>query len=331
MRGEDFAIGGGKRVPLQRSYLFRRMVRLSGGMAALPEAVRLRHTHFLRTAQSQDGGFRGRLGGSDAYYTSFGLRALAMLGQLDSAVAESAASMLRTLSVDRLLPADLVSTVFSSSIIELIAGEPVFGAATEAWKQQVIVSLEELRCEDGGYAKGPRGVAGSVYQTFLTLVCFQLLDYGVAQPERVIQFVENQRAELGGFREIRVAKRAGTNPTAAAIGSLQILGALTDETVDETAVFLAGMQGSEGGLVANSRIPVADVLSTFTGLMTLADLNRLDTIDAGSALRFVEQLQNQEGGFRAAAWDTVCDVEYTFYGLGCLALLALDDSVGNVA
>ncbi len=283
----------------------------------------MRHTRFLRAAQRPDGGFGGRLGASDPYYTSFGLRALAMLGQLDSEVAAPAATLLRTQSVEHALPADLTSIVFSTAIIEAITGQPIFGDGTEPWKQQVISHLQQLRCEDGGYAKGPGGAAGSVYQTFLTLTCFELLDHAIAQPEQIVGFIESQRAEGGGFREIRVAKRAGTNPTAAAIGSLLILDALTTETIEQTAAFLARMQGSEGGQLANSRVPIADVLSTFTGLMTLADLDRLDAIALGPARRFVEQLQDPEGGFRAAAWDTECDVEYTFYGLGCLAILAV--------
>ena len=76
------------------------------------------------------------------------------------------------------------------------------------------------------------------------------------------------------------------------------------------------------GWIANTRIPIADLLSTFTGLLTLFDLNAPDAIQLPPARRFVESLAQPAGGFFAAAWDTAADVEYTFYGLGSLALLA---------
>jgi geranylgeranyl transferase type-2 subunit beta len=103
---------------------------------------------------------------------------------------------------------------------------------------------------------------------------------------------------------------------------------LDDETRNSTIEFLAEMQNEEGGLLANSRIPLADVLSTFTGMWTLADLGGLDEIDRSAALQFVQSLDQPSGGFVAAMWDSVCDVEYTFYGLGAMALLSQDSSGG---
>ncbi|MEZ6104587.1 MAG: hypothetical protein R3B96_00350 [Pirellulaceae bacterium] len=81
-------------------------------------------------------------------------------------------------------------------------------------------------------------------------------------------------------------------------------------------------QSDEGGLTANTRIPIADVLSTFTGLVTLTDLGARDEVDLAAIARFVAELESPDGGFRAALWDDRYDVEYSFYGLGTLALLA---------
>jgi geranylgeranyl transferase type-2 subunit beta len=82
------------------------------------------------------------------------------------------------------------------------------------------------------------------------------------------------------------------------------------------------MQTAEGGLRANARIPVADLLSTFTGLVALAALDSPAAVDRAAARRFVLALQQPAGGFHAGAWDQVADVEYTFYGLGAMALLS---------
>jgi len=113
-----------------------------------------------------------------------------------------------------------------------------------------------------------------------------------------------------------------TNPTAAAIGSLRILDALGDDIRESTIDFLFEMQTDEGGLRANTRIPIADLLSTFTGTLTLMDLGGADEIDIGAALRFAQSLEQDQGGFHGAIWDAAADVEYSFYGLGCLALLS---------
>jgi geranylgeranyl transferase type-2 subunit beta len=66
---------------------------------------------------------------------------------------------------------------------------------------------------------------------------------------------------------------------------------------------------------------VADLLSTFTGLVALADLDALSTVDTAMAVRFVRSLEQPGGGFCAGPFDSTPDVEYTFYGLGSLALL----------
>ena len=65
---------------------------------------------------------------------------------------------------------------------------------------------------------------------------------------------------------------------------------------------------------------MGDLLSTFSGLAALADLDALDAIDLEAARRFALSLACPGGGFRAGAWDDQPDVEYTFYGLGTIAL-----------
>jgi geranylgeranyl transferase type-2 subunit beta len=103
---------------------------------------------------------------------------------------------------------------------------------------------------------------------------------------------------------------------------LKVLTAVDTELTADTIRFLAGMQADEGGFRANTRIPVADLLSTFTGLLTLTDLNGLSRINTSAIQRYLGQLELDEGGFYGAAWDREVDVEYTFYGLATAALLA---------
>ena len=100
-----------------------------------------------------------------------------------------------------------------------------------------------------------------------------------------------------------------------------MLDEMDDETKELTIDFLFEMQTDEGGLRANTRIPIADLLSSFTGGLTLQDLGGFDEIEVDKFETFVNSLKSPDGGFQAAAWDEAHDVEYTFYGLGCLALI----------
>jgi geranylgeranyl transferase type-2 subunit beta len=303
------------------NYLEDLTLRLAIGIAELPEGVRAPHARYLLASQRDDGGFAGREGGSDLYYTSFALRSLAMLGELYGPPAERAAAFLRGRMAGQESIVDFLSLIYGAALLNSAAGIDIFESADPGWRDAVAAALEKLRREDGGYAKGAEGIASSTYHTFLVLLCQQLIGREPHEAPGIVAFLRSQHCEEGGFREIRASKRAGTNPTAAAIGALRILGALDENTRLDTIDFLAEMQTDEGGLRANTRIPIADLLSTFTGLLTLQDLNGTAEIDLAAVRRYAESMQLEEGGFRGAEWDPAHDVEYTFYGLGTLGLL----------
>ena len=69
------------------SYLANLALRLAAGTEGLSESLRARHAASLAASQRDDGGFAGRKGISDPYYTSFALRGLAMLGELTEEMA----------------------------------------------------------------------------------------------------------------------------------------------------------------------------------------------------------------------------------------------------
>ncbi len=304
-----------------QGYLETLTVRLAAGLAEVNEATRQRHAQFLLAAQQPDGGFAGREGGSDLYYTGFALRAMSVLGELYGEPAQRADEFLRGRLSGRESIVDFLSLIYGAALLEASAGVNVFAQADPGWRDAVAGALENLRRDDGGYSKSAEGRASSTYHTFLVVLCHQLIERATPEPERVVAFLRSQQDDEGGFREIRVQKRAGTNPTAAAVAVLRIFDALDDDTRDATLDFLAEMQTDEGGLRANTRIPVADLLSTFTGLLTLIDLNAAEEVNLPAIERFVNSLERPEGGYHGASLDEGTDVEYTFYGLGCLGLL----------
>ena len=304
------------------NYLENMTLQIATGLGQLPESVRDSHTAYILNAQQPDGGYRGRESGSDLYYTSFALRGLAISGMLHGPSAERAAIFLRDQLDKEIAAVDLIASIYSVKLLQASAGLDVLQEKETAWHDRLVEFLNSCQRPDGGYARGPDNPRSSTYQTFLSLICFELLNASPKDPEATIRFLKSQQRDDGGFVEFAPMRRSGTNPTAAAIGGFKILDQIPDALRTDVAEFLVGMQTSEGGLRANTRIPIADLLSSFTGLFTLVELGEQDRLQLDQLAHFVSQLAENDSGFCAALWDTDKDVEYTFYGLGSLALLA---------
>ena len=309
-------------------YLFLLTARIAAGISRLPPEFCARHAGYLQRTQNADGGFSGREGGSDLYYTGFGLRGLAVLDALTPEICGRAAKFLGSCLNRQTSVIDLFSFLYACLLVQMGGGPDVLVGSADGWEERLVETLETFRTPDGGYAKTPGGRSGSTYHTFLVGLCYQLLGRSLPRAADAGHFIRLRRRDDGGFVEIAPMRRSGTNPTAAAIGVLQMLGdGLTiassrgADILKGTVEFLAAMQSSEGGLQANGRAPLADLLSTFTGLWTLSDLGAANRIDAGGVLRYVQALELPGGGFRGGLWDDQTDVEYTFYGLGCRALI----------
>jgi geranylgeranyl transferase type-2 subunit beta len=305
-------------------YLTRLTTRLIEGIERLPADLRERHTRYLIESQNTDGGFSGREEGSDLYYTGFALRSLAVLQELTPELSAKAAGFLRERMTGSAGVVDFFSLVVSCYLVALGGGPDILANAPADWRERVCATLETFRSPDGGFGKTPGASYGSTFTSFLVALCLQLLERPVLDGERLLRFVQSRRRDDGGYVEIAAMKRSGTNPTAAAIGLLQILGGLDDVAKRGAADFLAALPSPfEGGLRANDRIPAADLLSTFTGGWTLDQLGAADRLDWARVRDYAEECERPIGGFRGGLWDDRTDVEYTFYGLGTLALAAL--------
>lgn len=303
-------------------YLMRLAQRLVTGLSHMDPARRARHQQFIRSKQQRDGGFGGRDGDSDLYYTSFAVRGLAMLGGLTADECASVGGFLKTFDWRKLGVIDLMNWLYSVMAVQAFGGEDLLANAETDWPEQIATKLEAVRTKDGGYAKSTEGAAGSTYHSFLVTLTYELLGQLPPQPKSLIQFIYDRQRDDGGFVEIGPMKNSGTNPTAAAVGVLSVVGGVDDELRSDVSDFLKNTWTAEGGFQANTRIPFPDALSTFTGLLTVQDLKIENLISTRAIERLlVEWLEFPTGGFRAASWDNEADVEYTFYGLGCLALL----------
>jgi geranylgeranyl transferase type-2 subunit beta len=305
-------------------YLVRLANRLSSHLLDLDDDRRLRHREFLLSHQCEDGGFRGREGDSDLYYTAFAVRGLGLLGGLKPAECERLAAYLRQHDWRSLGVIDLMNWLSIALAVQVYGGEDILQGESSkiAWADEMAAMLESVRTADGGYAKSTEGASGSTYHTFLVVLTCELLGRGLPRPREVVQFLYDRQRDDGGFVEIGPMKRSGTNPTAAASATLLLLDGMDEELKTDITEFLREVRSDEGGLQANTRIPFGDSLSTFTGLLTALDLGLDGVVDVDRAHAWLTgQLEFPTGGFRAATWDENADVEYTFYGLGLLALL----------
>jgi geranylgeranyl transferase type-2 subunit beta len=314
-------------------YLPRLTARLADGLLRLPDDFRTRHADFVRRSQEADGGFPGRQGGSDLYYTGFALRCLAVLDALTPDVLARAADFLRSSLAQQTSVVDFFSLLYSCLLVQAGGGPDVLSGAPADWPERVAAALDTFRTADGGYARNAGAASGSTYHTFLVGLCCELLGRDVPRPDEVVRFVLSRRREDGGFAEFAPQRRSGTNSTAAAIGTFQLIGAaIPDDVREGAAELIASRATDEGGLRATSMAPLADLLSTFTGAWTLVELGELDRLEAAEVLRFARALELPGGGFTGVCVpdvakdfgipDEQADVEYTFYGLGACALLS---------
>jgi len=303
-------------------YLFRLADRVSSGLRRLDAECLARHRNFLCSQQTSEGGFRGREGDADLYYSGFAVRALAITGGLEDECRDRVANWLSGFDPLRLNVIDLLSWLYGALVVQAAGGTDLLAATPSDFPDQISACLESLRTSDGGYAKASEGVLGSTYQSFLVALTYELLGRTLPRRNAMVQFLYDRQRDDGGFVEIAPMKRSGTNPTAAAVALLTLLKGLDDDLKDDVIAFLTDVVSDEGGFQANTRIPFADGLSTFTGLLTAQDLGRRDLIPPDQIARWVTTvLEFPTGGFRGASWDQQADVEYTFYGLGILGLL----------
>src|SRR5438094_5798066 len=123
-------------------YLTRLTTRLLAGIERLPDVLRERHTQYLLARQNPDGGFSGREGGSDLYYTGFALRSLAVLQALNPEVCSRAAGFLRQKMTGSAGVVDFFSLVVACHLVPLGGGPDVLADAPLDWRQRVAGTLE---------------------------------------------------------------------------------------------------------------------------------------------------------------------------------------------
>ncbi|MFZ5833228.1 MAG: prenyltransferase/squalene oxidase repeat-containing protein [Planctomycetota bacterium] len=292
--------------------------------AHLPEELRRRTLDYVIAQQRPDGGFAGRQGESDPYYTSFAVRTLAAIGGFDDARAARADGWFSDQLLRGFGPLDCLSLLAIAPILELVLGDECAGGRFDS-ASALAALAGDLARNDGCYAKTARSGPSSTYMTYLMLLAMQSENVPVLEPGKLAACIAARQRDDGGFAELDVIRRSGTNPTAAAVGVLRALDVLTEPQALAAARFLEGMQHG-GGLRAAAVAPTPDLLSTMTALVAQADLKVDCRLDTAALREYVAALEAPGGGFRGGTWDDTPDVEYTFYGTLALGMLEMGDA-----
>ncbi|MFM8932621.1 MAG: prenyltransferase/squalene oxidase repeat-containing protein [Gemmataceae bacterium] len=313
----------------QAGYLFRlnaelgkRLGRLKNRSGKIGIPGLDKHAEYLFTRQLASGGFPDREGEPDLYYTAFGLRGMALLGVLDPERAIRAGGWLAGHLNSQATVVDLHALVESCLLVSLAGAPDPLSSASPDWQNRLADLLQTFRTPDGGYGKVPWATSGSTYHSFLVALTHPLMGRQIPDVPGLLAFLAGRERADGGWVEAPAMRKSGANPTAAALGLRQMLDSPLDPgRLDQTAVFLDSLAGTDGGYRANSSIPLSDTLSSFTVAWSLDQHGLADRIRTTTLAKYLEMVALPEGGFRAGVWDAGEDVEYTFYGLGLSALV----------
>lgn len=271
---------------------------------------------FICRQRNEDGGFKGRDGKSDLYYTVFGLEALLAL---DANVDPSPTNACLRSFVD-LEQLDFVHLCCLARCWADVATriEPADRGASEVGAS-IAFHLQRYRSADGGFNPVPGASNGSAYAAFLALGAYQDCGLRLPDPQGLIGSLQALQTPDGAYTNDSCLKVGSTNATAAAVAILRNLEVPVKPAV---ATWLLERCLPTGGFLAVPRAPVPDLLSTATALHALGGLGCDLSAIKEPCLDFLDSLWTNEGGFHGHWADDFLDCEYTYYGLLALGHLS---------
>ncbi len=260
---------------------------------------------FVAARRAAGGGFRGRGGGADVYFTGFGLALERALGAgggapADAAFVRGAAARARDLP-------HLVSAVRALALL---------GLRPEA--RALLPRVESLRAGDGGYRPGPGGARSTAYAGFLAALAYETADAPLPRPRRLAAAVRALAGPAGGFRNHPGDPTPTTPATAAAV---HLAAAARVPVPGDTLRWLLARACPGGGFLAGPAAPGPDLLSSAVALLALAAA-KAGPADPHAHLAFVESCWRDSGGFASTPGDPEADLEYAWYALLALGSLA---------
>jgi prenyltransferase beta subunit len=271
---------------------------------------------FLRRRLAPEGGFPGRDGRRDLYYTVFGLEAALVLNvevpcrrtreYLDSFGAGAALDFVH-----------LVSLIRSQANLADARSAEITPSTREAMTRHLL----DYRSADGGFHTTRGAARGSAYGAFLALGGCQDLGVDCPDAEALVESIHSLQRPDGGFANEPAMTAGLTTATAAAVCVLHELRRPVPASALHWLLAHAHPCGGFTALTPAGSTGVPDLLSTATALhaLSLVGVAADDTRD--KHLDYLDSLWSPQGGFRGHAADEVVDCEYTYYGLLALGSL----------
>jgi len=291
----------------------RAVTKAGDALADSTDAVR----QFFCRHVCDDGGFEGRDGYSDLYYTVFGLEASMAL---DARIPyERVADYLDRFGAGhRLDLVHLASLIRCRTNVADRLGTQIDRATREA----MTVRLMQFQCADGGFSTSAGAARGHVYGSFLALGACQDLQIDDLDPEMLLASVQSLKMPDGGYSNEPTMNVSATAATAAAVTIFHYLQRPIPESAIQWLLARAAASGGFAALPLPADLTVPDLLSTATALHALALAGVSPETLREPNLDYLDVLWNTRGGFHGHPADDVLDCEYTYYGLLSLGDLA---------
>jgi prenyltransferase beta subunit len=242
---------------------------------------------YVKSNQTQSGGFADKAGKADIYYTLFG-HYLADALELKEMIPSIGNFVESRIGQNNLTDIHL----YCAAILSARSGNDQLPVKT--LREKVRRRIKEQLNKQPGYG------------AFLNLLtCYYLRDY------RSLYLL---RKQLGLFEKNK-------SLPCTVLSALLVLQRSFNKPVNELQNAVLSFYRGNGGFNATLDAPLPDLLSTAVALYALrfagADLRRIKP----DCLDFVDSMYN-EGGFGGNVIDQDPDIEYTFYGLLALGALA---------
>ncbi|MCX7934191.1 MAG: hypothetical protein N3A66_02905 [Planctomycetota bacterium] len=279
---------------------------------------------FLLAQQEPTGGFRGKAGAADLYYTRFALRALSILrsasqrGDLIAAAAAAARFLQQaqpTNLVDLFCLLDSWQAVRGLMSLAQPEEEEASPAEAATWDMAARL-LHQSRAGKGIYAR--HGVP-SLYATFLAWECSARLQISLPADD-LPSFLRLCRRRDGGFADTPHGSSGQMAATAAAVLlGLRLWG--TDlaphSLYAACADFALSLKESGGGFRPHREAAMPDLLSTRAAAEIFHGLKSDAALPLAATLKFIHAVGHARGGFGGWPGDEP-DAEHTCYALELL-------------
>ena len=284
---------------------------LRPGVAGLSSRFVESQVRFVAGRQQPDGGFSGRQGGSDAYYTDFALRTLVWLAPGHAALAPAAGYLAR----QPYPPRDVVECFSLLHAHRLLEGHAakIAGASEPAVSPDAETSVAFRSAKERGF-RGAKGDTPTDIHSPVPSPSGFVDAGGTLDPLRFTEWLYGQLLPSGGFARFFHDRRASAYHTFLGALCFQMLGGEMPAAEDAVAA-LAALSRPDGGYAELAGQTAAQTSATAAATAFLLMHDALSEEDAAKTARFLVSVQSPDGGLKPHAAVRGGDLLSTFTGL----------------